>query len=154
MTTKDTVGSQRTEHAPPLPESYDNGRPKSQAFPRENRLLTGADFRRVLSSGRRHRAETLTLISKASARPRLGIAVPKKQVKRAVRRNRIKRIIRDSFRQRAQTLPNCDLVVLCRAGAIDDAALKRDIEVLLDRLTERQHASRQQAPQGSQQQET
>lgn len=89
-----------------------------------------------------------------STRPRLGIAVPKKQVKHAVRRNRIKRIIRNSFRQRSQTLPNCDLVVLCRASAIEDAALKRDIEALLDRLTERQHASRQRASQGSQQQET
>jgi len=43
---------------------------------------------------------------------RLGLAISKKNTKRAVDRNRIKRIIRESFRLNLQILPPIDLVVM------------------------------------------
>ena len=43
---------------------------------------------------------------------RLGTAVPKRYVKTAVLRNRIKRIIRESFRHNQETLAGFDVVVV------------------------------------------
>ena len=45
---------------------------------------------------------------------RLGLAIAKKQVKRAVDRNRIKRVIRESFRKQGTSLQGYDFVVLAR----------------------------------------
>lgn len=43
---------------------------------------------------------------------RLGLAISKKHCKKAVDRNRIKRIIRESFRHHGSTLAGLDVVVL------------------------------------------
>jgi len=46
--------------------------------------------------------------------PRLGLAISKKNAKRAVDRNRIKRLIRESFRQNLYMLPAIDVVVMAK----------------------------------------
>lgn len=46
--------------------------------------------------------------------PRLGMAVAKKQLALSVSRNRIKRLIRESFRHHAAEMVACDLVVMVR----------------------------------------
>jgi ribonuclease P protein component len=43
---------------------------------------------------------------------RLGLAVPKKHVRTAVERNKIKRIIRESFRKNQHLLSGLDIVVV------------------------------------------
>lgn len=48
---------------------------------------------------------------------RLGLSVSARTVGNAVNRNRIKRIIRESFRHHAAALPAVDLVVNTRSGA-------------------------------------
>ena len=48
----------------------------------------------------------------------MGLAIAKKAVKRAVDRNRIKRIIRESFRHVQHDLPNIDVVIMCRTSAV------------------------------------
>ena len=48
---------------------------------------------------------------------RLGIIVAKKNVKLAVQRNRIKRLLRESFRNKRDSLPNIDIIVLAKKGA-------------------------------------
>jgi ribonuclease P protein component len=45
---------------------------------------------------------------------RLGLAIAKKQVRRAVDRNRIKRVVRESFRHHQQELASMDCVVMAR----------------------------------------
>jgi len=45
---------------------------------------------------------------------RLGLAVPKKHIHRAVERNRLKRIIRESFRLKQEKLKGNDIVVVVR----------------------------------------
>lgn len=50
------------------------------------------------------------------AEPRLGLAVSKKHSRLAVSRNRIKRIVRESFRQHRSELKGLDIVVLNQAG--------------------------------------
>ena len=51
--------------------------------------------------------------------PRLGLAVSKKAAGCNVRRNELKRLIRESFRHAQSTLPPLDLVVITRHGSRD-----------------------------------
>lgn len=50
---------------------------------------------------------------------RLGLAVSKKNVKRAVDRNHVKRLVRESFRRQRSRLDDLDVVVLARRGVAD-----------------------------------
>jgi ribonuclease P protein component len=56
---------------------------------------------------------------------RLGLVIAKKNVRRAVDRNRVKRVARESFRHHREGLGDLDIVVLARKGVgdLDNAAL-------------------------------
>jgi ribonuclease P protein component len=62
--------------------------------------------------------------------PRLGLAIAARTIGNAVRRNRIKRLVRESFRQHQHELPALDIVVNARSGArdADNAAIVRSLE--------------------------
>ncbi len=60
---------------------------------------------------------TLVLRSNGAHHPRLGLAVPRRAVRRAVARHRLKRWIRESFRHHTEYLTGLDIVVIARAGA-------------------------------------
>ncbi len=47
---------------------------------------------------------------------RLGLAIPRKQIRRAVERNRVKRLIRESFRRHQDLLRGLDVVVIGRSA--------------------------------------
>lgn len=70
---------------------------------------------------------------------RLGLAVGVKAAGNAVNRNRIKRVVRESFRQRQQELPAVDLVVNARpaAGKATNAEITASVAVLWSRIRER-----------------
>ncbi|WP_018994441.1 ribonuclease P protein component [Thioalkalivibrio sp. ALJ2] len=111
----------------------------AQGFPRQARLLVGADYRHVFADARPIRGRYLTLLYRAregGGEPRLGLAIAKRHVRNATDRNRVKRIAREAFRQRRAALPPVDLIVLARAGAgtCDRRALRSEMETLLDRL--------------------
>jgi len=65
------------------------------------------------------------------AYPRLGLAISRKVAKSAVARNRLKRVVRESFRRHQQWLSGLDCVVMGRAGVAEQenavlfAALER-----------------------------
>jgi ribonuclease P protein component len=89
-------------------------------FPKTTRLLTAEDFKAVFSNSQfkascRH--ILVLAISNDSPSSRLGLVIAKKNVSKAVQRNRVKRIIRDSFRHHQDTLAGLDLVVLARKDA-------------------------------------
>ena len=67
------------------------------------------------------------------------MAVSKKNVRRAVDRNLLKRIIRESFRMRKDDMAGVDVVVLSRRGVpVDKKRLLRDsLEGHWKRLIER-----------------
>jgi ribonuclease P protein component len=48
---------------------------------------------------------------------RLGLAVSRRRVRLAHERNRIKRVARETFRQRRHGMPAMDVVVLAKPGA-------------------------------------
>lgn len=66
------------------------------------------------------------------AHPRLGLVIAKKNIKLAVGRNRVKRLIRESFRSRQHQLPAIDAIVLARKGL--DQLNNGDIDKILDKL--------------------
>jgi ribonuclease P protein component len=91
----------------------------SATFPAACRLLTAAGFQRVF----RHcdikvSDRYITVLAKYNelGHPRLGTVVSIKNAGNAVKRNRIKRLIRESFRLNRSEMANVDLVVLVRAG--------------------------------------
>jgi ribonuclease P protein component len=70
---------------------------------------------------------------------RLGLAVGVRAVGNAVRRNRVKRVIRETFRANQQELPSVDLVVNAKPGAgqASTAALRASVLTLWDRVRQR-----------------
>jgi ribonuclease P protein component len=54
--------------------------------------------------------------------PRLGLAIGRKVVHAAVTRNRLKRLIRESFRRHQRTLGHLDIVVWVRKDLVDPVA--------------------------------
>jgi ribonuclease P protein component len=60
---------------------------------------------------------------------RLGLAISRKSCRLAVQRNRLKRIVRESFRAHKEELAGLDLVVMCQA-----AAARASNKVLFDSL--------------------
>lgn len=61
---------------------------------------------------------TLVLLAaeNLSSDARLGFVLPKRRIRLAVARNRVKRIIRESFRHLSAELSGLDIVVLARDG--------------------------------------
>ncbi|MTI62868.1 MAG: ribonuclease P protein component [Methylophaga sp.] len=82
------------------------------------RMNRPGDFSRVFRQGKRTGGGGLTVLTvdNSVGHPRLGLAIAKKHVKLASRRNRLKRIIRESFRQHQSSFSNIDIVVLSRPG--------------------------------------
>jgi len=89
---------------------------------RRQRLLTAADYRRVFShTESRAGSGEILVIARRNGLPqhRLGLAIAKKHVPRAVRRNLIKRIAREQFRHLARAQSSLDIVILTRPAARD-----------------------------------
>ncbi|PMR71145.1 ribonuclease P protein component [Halomonas heilongjiangensis] len=111
-----------------------------QDFPRRLRLLTAGDFRRVFDTAA-YKVHGKGLMALASpndlGHPRLGLVFSKKNVRRAVDRNRLKRLARESIRLQQQRLPSVDIVILARRGVheLDNASLHRQLHGMWKRLT-------------------
>src|SRR5690554_6574751 len=109
------------------------------AFERNKRLLKPYEFKRVFDNTEL-RGGTSQILVLASANqlenPRIGFVFSKKNMKLAVDRNRVKRIIRESFRQQQAKLPALDFVILGRKGLseLDNAEIRAMIDALWFRL--------------------
>ena len=89
----------------------------SNTFPRSVRILSTEEYDKVFANPVRASATGVLVLARKnneSQCSRLGLVIPKKVLKRAVWRNRIKRIARETFRQNQHSLPNIDLVILAR----------------------------------------
>jgi ribonuclease P protein component len=92
-------------------------------LPPSARLRRAADFAALQSATGRLQTRHFLLrwMDTPAGAARLGLAVSRKVSKRAVERNRIKRIIRESFRSHRETLPPLDVLVIARASASTSA---------------------------------
>lgn len=117
--------------------------PEVATFPPSVRLRTPKQFQATFSQGRRISAALFRLHLKlpdaaAACEPaaaRLGISVSKRVAARAVERNRIKRIARDSFRRQRTRLPPGDYVLLAQRDAA--GACATDLRAALSMLWQR-----------------
>ncbi|WP_150048692.1 MULTISPECIES: ribonuclease P protein component [Methylomonas] len=101
-------------------------------FPDAYRLRTPADYKNVFTNPVKSsdRYFTVLAVNNLLEHPRLGLAIAKKAIKKAVARNRIKRTVRESFRLQRQQIINIDIVVLARGEAAnaDPHILRKSLE--------------------------
>ncbi|VAW44176.1 Ribonuclease P protein component [hydrothermal vent metagenome] len=90
-----------------------------EQFPKGKRLLTRLDYSRVFSGSIRIHNKAFTLLihyNNDSSCSKIGLVISKKVHKTAVQRNRIKRLIRETFRTNKQ-LKRADYVVMAKPGS-------------------------------------
>jgi ribonuclease P protein component len=108
-------------------------------FPRSRRLTRSAEFSRVFAEPRRSSDRFFTILARdnGGCGARLGLAISRRAARRAVERNRIKRLVRETFRQRVG-LPSCDFVVMAspRATQAPSQELRASLETHFARLQE------------------
>ena len=107
-------------------------------FPRAARLLKAQDFARLRGISRRvgTRHFSAEVAANEFGGARLGLAISKRVSKKAVRRNRIKRIARDHFRHTRADLPAIDILLIARSSADqeDNATLRAELVHLWQRI--------------------
>lgn len=104
-------------------------------FPREARLLNSKQYQSVFDRVD-HKVSNKNLLLLSSINgliiSRLGLIISKKKLKRAVDRNRVKRIARESFRFKQSHMIGLDILVLSRN---DLASLSnRELRNMFDHL--------------------
>jgi ribonuclease P protein component len=113
----------------------------SAGLPREARLRRPGEFAALRSSSGRAggRCFHLRYRDNELGGARLGLASSKRVSKRAVERNRIKRLVRESFRRVRHRLPAIDLMVMAReqAAGVPGSELLGELEALWQKLPAR-----------------
>ena len=87
---------------------------------RNKKLLKAEHYQYVFKKAQRFGNNSFTVIARKNDlnHPRLGLAISKKCAKRAVDRNQIKRIFRESFRLNQHSLPNVDIIAMCKTNVL------------------------------------
>ncbi|HEY4090788.1 MAG TPA: ribonuclease P protein component [Luteibacter sp.] len=111
---------------------------RAAALPRDARLRRAADFAALRNvSGRLGgRCFLLRFGNNTTDTARLGLAISKRCSKRAVDRNRIKRLAREAFRRARPDLPPVDILVMARDSAVEvpGDVLLAELDGLLRRI--------------------
>lgn len=106
-------------------------------FSKAHRLKTKTEIDFVFSKAKKLGNQSFLLLYRENtlSNARLGIIIAKKKVPKAHDRNRLKRIIRETFRNTCN-LRNVDIIFLARLGLtnIDNATLSTDLKSELNKL--------------------
>lgn len=88
-----------------------------------------------LKTVRRSQNQKFELILKAGSEPKLGVVVSKKVAKKAVDRNRIKRMIHEALKEKIVNLGS-PLIIILKANLASQKMpeIKKDLETLLKKL--------------------
>jgi ribonuclease P protein component len=96
------------------------------------RLKKPAEYKKVFANPIKSSDSFFTILATQNNldHPRLGLAITKKNIKKAVNRNMIKRVVRENFRKQQQSLGNLDIVVIARREALEATleALRKSLE--------------------------
>ncbi|MBS3785964.1 MAG: ribonuclease P protein component [Gammaproteobacteria bacterium] len=113
---------------------------RDQSFPRSVRLTRSQDFKAVFAGAEKQADRYLTVLYRQNtvSQARLGLAISKRVAKNASDRNRLKRLIRESFRQTRHDLPAVDIVVMVRPIACntENATLLASLHSLWQRISQ------------------
>lgn len=106
---------------------------KVACFSKQVRLREPAEFKRVFAKAERSTDKYFTVLAQVNElkHPRLGLAIAKKNIRRAVDRNKIKRAARESFRLQQHDMMNLDIVVMARREAA--TASSKTLQASLDK---------------------
>lgn len=115
-------------------------------FGRKHRLISSADFQAVFRQARYKvscQHILILAIPNGLSWPRVGLVIGKRHVRQATQRNRIKRLMRESFRHNQHLLAGLDMVILARSGLgdLDNAGIHQRMERLLQDLRRRARRS-------------
>jgi ribonuclease P protein component len=106
------------------------------SFSKEKRLRTKRDYGSVFKNAKKIDFGDLFALYKPNdqAKARLGLCISKKNCPRACDRNRIKRLIRESFRLNSPV--PVDVIVLSRRGALklDNQQILTQLQRIWDKL--------------------
>lgn len=101
-------------------------------FAKQLKLNQAADFRGLFRIGKKLNTQFFAIYSYPNqlSYPRLGLIIAKKTARSAVKRNQIKRIIRESFRLKQANLVGLDIMILAYSGIdkLDKAELRLHLE--------------------------
>jgi ribonuclease P protein component len=110
----------------------------SAGLPRETRIRRAGDFAVLRQASGRlgGRCFSVRYRQNELGHARLGLAVSKRVSKRAVERNRIKRLSRESFRRIRDQLPSLDIMVMAReqAAGVPGPELLAELDALWRKL--------------------
>jgi ribonuclease P protein component len=133
-----TAGCSRQRNTAHL--TVDCAAPPGLTHPASRRLRRKSDFEAAYARGRRfgNGFFGVTATSNDAGGPRLGLAVAVRVAGGAVERNRLRRIIRESFRLHQHELPAVDVIVSARNRARDAASaeLRESLVMLWRRCAE------------------
>lgn len=107
-------------------------------LPRQNRLTKRKDYQKILCSKESWKSEGFLIKKKstqANQSPRFGIIVSTKVSKSAVKRNLIKRRIREIINDLLPKLPLCDIAIIALPPSLglSFAQTKKEMIVLLNK---------------------
>ena len=89
---------------------------QTRRFQRTSRLTKPSDFRKVFRSLNRSADNNFLVLAQRNGLviARLGLAISKRRINKAAERNKVKRLIRESFRHKKNDLGGLDVVVVAK----------------------------------------
>ncbi len=116
-------------------------------FPRHVRLTRPGEFQHVFERGRHRRLSGQGLMARVREndvqQARLGLAISKRNLRRAVDRNLVKRLARESFRRYQSQLPAVDIVILSQPSLLGmpNSDISKQLDLIWQQV-QRQYSSR------------
>lgn len=112
---------------------------EKHSFTTEQRIRKQSEIRQIFRQRRRTRGNFFSICSQSNSfgYPRLAIVVSKKNIKLAVLRNRIKRLVREYFRLHQIAVSGIDMIIIVekKAECAATKELNQCLEMLFSELT-------------------
>lgn len=124
-------------------------------FDKSKRLKTPADFKRVYQNRQFGNTKLFSFNALGESgeqiNSKLGVTVSKKVSKSAVQRNRIRRLVKEFYRQHQDQLKQSSLVVTAKTGcaSADNAEIRAELEILWQKVMKWQRWYQRENPQDS-----
>lgn len=101
-------------------------------FPQTYRINRSLDFQKILSRGKKIRSRYFNfyVLPNNLSHSRIAFVIAKKNLRSAVKRNKVKRSIRESFRHNKQVLEGFDIILIAQSPIINCDIL--ELRVFLD----------------------